>query len=83
MKTKLTVRYLSNRTESFEVEMFPGKAAGLRLKEFAQDPTLVLQTESELVVIPSSAIECLTISTSQADREQLTLDNVRKAKRLK
>ena len=51
MKTKLIVRYVSGRVEEFEVELFGGPSAEARLKEFAKDPTIVLQTEKEVVII--------------------------------
>ncbi len=83
MDVKLTVRYCSGREEQFEVEIFGGGSAEFRLKEFVKNPTLVLQTEGELIVIPAHAIEAVSLEFPEEEREGLPLDNIRKAKRLK
>jgi hypothetical protein len=82
MMTKMTVRYTSGREDQFEVEVFGGQTAEFRLREFAKDPTLVLQTENEVILIPPSAIERITMSLGKSEREQVKLPNVTKAKRL-
>jgi hypothetical protein len=83
MTSKITVRYASGREDRFEFDPLGGPMTELRLKEFAKEPTLLLQTDSEIIVIPAHAIECLTISAPQLPREQQALPNVRKVKRLK
>ena len=84
MKANLTVRYNSGREDRFEVELYgSGKSAEFRLKDFAKDPALLLQTESELILIPAAAIECITISLPQSEIEEFGLKNVRKATRLR
>jgi hypothetical protein len=83
MKTKMTVRYVSGREEQFEVDIYGGKGGEFRLKEFVKDPTLVLQAENELILVPASAIECITLSLVSTGRDQIPLEGIRKAKRLK
>lgn len=83
MKTKLNVRYVSGRVEEFEVELFWGPSAEARLKEFAKDPTIVLQTEKEVIIIPATAIESITLPLPDPSSKATALPDVRKAKRLK
>ena len=66
MKAKLTVRLMSGREESFEIEISDGKSAEFRLKDFEKDPSLLLHTGDSLVLIPAHAIECLTLSAPAA-----------------
>jgi hypothetical protein len=82
MKTKAVIRYVSGRSEEFEIELFGGSAAEARLKEFVKDPTIVLHTEKELVIIPATAIESVSLAWSDGAKD-IALPNVRKAKRLK
>ena len=87
MQAKLTVRFVSGREEHFEIDFAGGKGGEYRLQEFVKDPTLVLQTGAELIVIPPHAIECLTLALPKSGQEQAlaqqALQNVRMAKRLK
>jgi hypothetical protein len=83
MKTRLIVRYVSGRLEEFEVELFGGQSAEGRLKEFAKDPTIVLQTDKEVVIIPATAIERITLPLPEPSSKATALPHVRKAKRLK
>ncbi len=83
MKTKLTVRYVSGREEQFEVELFGGASAESRLNEFIKDPTIVLQNEKEIVVIPATAVECVTIPVPESAGNAMPLRNVRKGRRVK
>jgi hypothetical protein len=83
MKAKLTVRYTSGREEHFELAVVGGGLADFRLKEFVKDPTLLLKTANEVIVIPAHAVECLTLTLPQLDREPLALTGVRSVKRLK
>jgi hypothetical protein len=83
MKTKLIVRYVSGREEQFEVELFEGASPEARLKEFTKDPTIVLQTEKDVVIIPATAIESITLSLPEPAGKAIALPDVRKAKRLK
>jgi hypothetical protein len=83
MKTKVTVRFVSGREEQFEMDIWGGTSAENRLMEFSKDPTLVLQTDREIVIIPAASIETITFPLPDAAREGLALPNVRKAKRLK
>jgi hypothetical protein len=83
MKTKLIVRYVSGREEQFEVEFYGGTSAEDRLKEFIKNPTIVLQTEKEVVIIPATAIESIALPFPEAAGKAIALPNVRKAKRLK
>jgi hypothetical protein len=83
MEAKMTVRYCSGREEQFEVEIYGGGSAELRLREFVKNPTLVLQTDGELILIPAHAIETVSLEIPEEERERLPLDNIRKAKRVK
>jgi hypothetical protein len=83
MNVKMTVRYVSGREERFEVEIFGGGGAGFRLNEFAKNCTLVLKTEAEVIIIPSHAIEYVSIALPVSGCEQLPLKDLRNAKRLK
>jgi hypothetical protein len=83
MKTKLTIRYVSGREEQFEVELYGGGAAEARLEEFINKPAIVLQTEKELVIIPATAVESITLPFPESAGKAVALPNVRKARRLK
>jgi hypothetical protein len=83
VKTKATIRYVSGRSEEFEVDLFGGSNAEARLKEFMKDPTIVLQTDKEVVIIPASAIETITLGMPEAVAKEVSFPNVRKAKRVK
>jgi hypothetical protein len=83
MKTIIIVRYVSGRVEEFEVELYEGQSAEARLKEFAKDPTIVLQTEEEIVIIPATAIESITVPLPEPSGKAIDLSDVRKGKRLK
>jgi hypothetical protein len=78
----MTVRYLSNREELFDVELVGGQTSIIRLKEFVKDPTLVLRTDNELIIIPSTAIESISLSLSELEPDEYSLDGVRKASRV-
>jgi len=83
MKAAVTVRYVSGREEQFEVELWGGSGAQARLDEFLKAPNLVLQTANEVIIIPGSAVECVSIALPKGDPGRLELQGVRKAKRLK
>jgi hypothetical protein len=83
MKSKLKIRFVSGRVEEYEVDFFGGTSTEDRLKKFAADPTIVLKTEEELIVIPSTAIECITIPLSGSAGQTIALPGVRKADRVK
>jgi hypothetical protein len=87
MQGKLTVRFVSGREEQFEIEFAGGRTGEFRLQEFIKDPTLVLQTGTELILIPPHNVECLTLSLPKLGQDQAqaqqALENIRKAKRLK
>ncbi len=83
MKTKLIVRFISGREEQFELDLVGGRSSGTRLKEFAEKPTVVLQIENEVVIIPATAIESMTFSVLESAGEGMALHGVHPAKRLK
>jgi hypothetical protein len=84
MKTKLVVRYVSGREEQVEMELFGGGVSGEnRLNEFVKDPTIVLHAEKEVIIIPATAIECITVSLPDPPNQAFTFPNVRKGRRLK
>ncbi|HJY86342.1 MAG TPA: hypothetical protein VKE24_05845 [Candidatus Acidoferrales bacterium] len=82
MNVNMKVRYASGREDHFQVEIFGGGAAEFRLKDFIKDPTLVLKTEAELIIIPAHAIECVSLALPESEIEELPLKRVRKATRL-
>lgn len=82
MKTKMTVHYASGRVEQFEVDISGGGLSELRLKDFAENPTLVMKTDSEVIIIPAQAIESISLALPGPDDEQLPLNGIRQARRL-
>ena len=83
MKAALTVRYISGREERFEVEFWGGTASEDRLREFLKSPNVVLQTSTELLIIPASAVESLSIALPEDEQTRPPLKGIRVAKRLK
>jgi hypothetical protein len=83
MKASLTVRYISGREERFEVDFWGGTFAAARLKEFLKSPNIALQTSTELVLIPASAVESLSIALPEDEKTRRALEGIRVAKRLK
>jgi hypothetical protein len=82
MKTKVNVRYVSGRQEQFEMEFFGGASAEARLKDFVTNPTIVLRAEKEIIIIPSTAIECITLPVPESAGSVINLSTVRKGKRV-
>ena len=82
MKTSVTVRYVSGREERFEMELWEGAGAEARLQAFAEKPNLLLRTGDEVLIIPGSAIECVSIKLQKGD-SRFKLADVRPAARLK
>lgn len=82
MKTRLKIRYLSGREEEFDFEVFGGAGAHGRLQQFLKNPTLALQTEDELIIIPSSAVESISIQLpdEEASRPQLDVNRARRVR---
>src|SRR5262249_23139479 len=83
MKAALTVRFVSGREEQFEVELWGGSGAQARLDEVLKSPNRVLQTATEVIITPGSAVECLSIALPKGAPGRLELQGIRKAKRLK
>ena len=81
MKNSVTVRYTSGREEKFEVEFWGGAAAQARLQAFVENPTLLLKTSDEVLIIPGTAIECISIKTQKGD-EWSRLTSIRSARRI-
>jgi hypothetical protein len=77
----MTVRYVSSREERFEVELVGGSAE-FPFREFLKDPTLVLKTDAELIIIPAHAIESISLALPESESRQLALTNLRRATRL-
>jgi hypothetical protein len=82
MKTVLTVRFTSGREERFEMDFWGGTGAQGRLQAFAEKPNLLLQTGEEVLIIPASAIECISIKVPDEDG-RFNLSGVRSATRIK
>jgi len=83
LNMKVVVRFVSGREEQYEMDFLGGGSAEHRLREFAKDPSLLLQIGDEVVIIPTSAIECITLKLPEADERIADLPNVRKAVRSK
>jgi len=81
MQARMTVRYRSGRDEQFEVEIAGGQL-GRRLKEFVNEPALVLRTGKEVIIIPSTAIESVALLLPEWPAEEISLEGVRKATRV-
>ena len=82
MKTLLTVRYISGREERFEVDFWGGARAEVRLKEYLKSPNLALRTATELIIIPGSAVESISIALPDDEQGRSSLASVRPATRL-
>jgi hypothetical protein len=82
MKTPVTIRYVSGKEERFEIELWGSSGAEARLSAFVKEPNLVLHTPNELIVIPGSAIECISITLPKAGDLPLNLRDLRPARRL-
>jgi hypothetical protein len=83
MKAAATIRYVSGREEQFEVDFWGGHGIEGRLQEFLKCPNVVLQTTGELIIIPATAIESLSITLPEDEEAKPALKSVRVAKRLK
>jgi hypothetical protein len=82
MKNAVTIRFTSGREERFEMDFWGGAGAQARLQKFLENPTLLLKTSDEVVIVPGTAIECISVKTQKGD-EWSNLANLRPAKRLK
>ena len=82
MKNSVTVRFTSGREEKFEMEFFGGAGASARLKAFVENPALVLKAADEVLILPGSAIESISIKTQRGD-DWSNLTNLRPARRIK
>ena len=82
MKNSVTVRFTSGREEKFDMQFFGGAGAPARLQAFVENPTLVLKTADEVILLPGSAIECISIKTQKGD-DWSNLASLRPAKRIK
>jgi hypothetical protein len=82
MRASISVRFVSGREEKFEMELWGGTGARARLQAFVEKPSLLLQTGDELLVIPVSAIECISIKVPKGD-SRFNLSDIRPATRIK
>jgi hypothetical protein len=82
MKSSVTIRFVSGREEEFEIELWGGTGAQARLQAFVEKPNLLLQTGDELLIIPGSAIECISIKVPKED-SRFNLSDIRAATRIK
>jgi hypothetical protein len=82
MKTPVTIRYISGREERFEIELWAGSGTESRLVAFVKEPNLILHTDKELILIPGTAIECISIALPRPGDPTLKLESVRPARRL-
>ena len=82
MRTPVTIRFTSGREERFEMEFWGGPGAQARLRAFLEKPTLLLQTSDEVLIIPGSAIESISIKIHKGDT-WFNIGDLRPAKRIK
>jgi len=82
MKTSVKIRFTSGREERFEMEFWGGPGAQARLRAFVAKPTLLLQTSDEVLIIPGSAIECISIKIPKGE-SSFNLTDLRPATRIK
>jgi hypothetical protein len=82
MNAIINVRYVSGRTEKFEMELWGGAADKARLEALLKTPNFVLQTGTELIIIVGSAVECISITLPESGDGRFDLDWIRPAKRL-
>lgn len=82
MKAKLTIRYCSGREEQFEIEIWGGAGMETRLREFIQSPNIGLQLGDEVIVVPATAIECISLAMPKEKNLAKELSFVRRAKRI-
>ena len=82
MKRVVTVRFISGREEKFEMEFWESTGAQARLQAFVEKPNLLLQTDDEVLIIPGSAIECISIKAQKGD-SRFNLKDIRAATRVK
>src|SRR5262245_29893905 len=82
MKTACTIRYISGREEKFETELLGGAGAQARMEAFVKSPTVLLKTSDEVLIIPGTAIECISIKLQKGD-DWSNFVNLRPAKRIK
>jgi hypothetical protein len=82
MKTPVTIRYVSGREERFEVELWGGSGEEARLAAFVKEPNLILHTPNELIIIPGSAVECVSITLPKGGDPAVKLSGFRSARRL-
>jgi hypothetical protein len=82
VKSQVTIRFVSGREEQFEIELWGGTGAETRLQQFAENPSLLLQTAEEVLIIPGAAIECISIKLPPGD-SRFKLKDLRPAKRIK
>jgi hypothetical protein len=82
MKTSVTIRFLSGREEKFEMDIWGGTGAQGRLQAFVEKPDLLLQTGDEVLIIPGSAVECISVKVQKGD-SRFNLSGVRPATRIR
>jgi hypothetical protein len=81
MKASVTVRYVSGREEKFEIDLWASAGAQARLQAFAEKPNLLLRIGDEVLIIPASAIECISIKVPKGDN-RFNLSDIRPAMRI-
>jgi len=83
MKGIMSIRYTSGQQEKFEVDLWAGEGASARLQAFINAPAILLQTETELLIVRQSAVESISLAVPKEDKTKFRLPDIRAAKRLK
>ncbi len=83
MKATMNIRYTSGQQEKFEIDVWAGIGAAARLQAFVNAPAILLQTDIELVIIPKTAVESISLALPKEEKAKFRLEEIRAAKRLK
>jgi hypothetical protein len=67
MKTTVIVRFVSGREERFEMEFWNTTRVETRLQALVEKPNLILRLSDEVLLIPGSAVECISIKIPEED----------------
>ncbi len=84
MKTSVQVRFISGRIEDYEIEVLASEGATLeaRLQKFMEAPYLAFRVGDELVFVPSTAIESISVVIPEEMRAEVDPASMRQATRL-
>ena len=79
--TRIMIRFKSGRESLYEIRV-PEASSASRFRSWLDDPQLVLQTERALVIIPSSAIEEISIELTHGGEKLPPVQGIIEARQL-